>query len=97
MLLCLLELGRHTSSYVEPPVLVRLEQEIEEQERLAAVREGSDSGYSDTAQERERSSERDVLDARSPRPTSLIPVRRRKSGSQRRAGYVRRAGQRRGD
>ncbi|KAF0293822.1 Growth arrest-specific protein 2 [Amphibalanus amphitrite] len=86
VLLCLLELGRHTSTYVEPPTLVRLEQEIEEQERMAAVREGSDSGYSDTNQERERSAERDVLDARSPRPTSLIPVRRRKSGSQRRGG-----------
>ena len=52
------------------------------------MREGSDSGYSDTAQERERSAERDVLDARSPRPTSLIPVRRKKSGTPRRAGYV---------
>jgi len=87
VLLCLLELGRRTSRYIEPPVLVRLEQEIEEQEqRLAAAREGSDSGYSDTAQERERSQERDLVDAvKSPRPTSLIPVRRKRTGG-RRAG-----------
>ncbi|XP_037086821.1 growth arrest-specific protein 2-like [Pollicipes pollicipes] len=87
VLLCLLELGRRSSRYIEPPVLVQLEQEIDEQERLAAARDGSDSGYSDTAQERERSAERDVADARSPRPSSLIPVRRRRSGV-RRAGYV---------
>lgn len=89
VLLCLLELGRRTCQYVEPPCLVQFEQEIDQQLLMAtAGRDGSsDSGYSDTHERQLTPPVADSAIRRSPilidsphrRPSSsLIPVNTRR-------------------